>query len=373
MSVLDIFDVIGGDGIRASSVAASLDALGGDDVIVRINSMGGDVHEGLAIHSLLKSYSGRVVVHVIGVAASMASVIAMAGDSVKMAGSAVLMIHNPWTMAIGDADEMRESADILDKMRDSLVKAYAAKSGLSRELIVEHMRAETWLDVDEAIELGYADGAIESADLPSIAVAALRRNRAFAKLFHRSDMARRASNYMADLLNTRRNETKDKHTMDRAKILKALGLGPDVSDDDIVQACAALKQRPAPDSVVPKADFEHLASKLSEARSKVQAMEEARLYAAVDAAIDEALREGKIPPASVEYHRANCLRDGGLESFKAMVAAVPSILDDDQMRRAASANAGSDPVVVVSNAERKIFRALGISEEDYIAQKRKGA
>lgn len=129
------------------------------DLTVTINSPGGDVYSGIYIYNELKNYEGNVTVRVNGLAASIASVIAMAGDTVIMEQGSLMMIHQPHVMSAGNADEMRETAEYLDKVGDSLIDIYVSKTGLDRERIVAMMKAETWLDGSEAVELGFATSA----------------------------------------------------------------------------------------------------------------------------------------------------------------------------------------------------------------------
>jgi ATP-dependent Clp protease protease subunit len=148
-----------GDSITPKQFAADLKDLGDvDEITVRINSAGGAVFDGLAIRSLLKNHKATVTTHVDGLAASIASIIAMAGDKIVMAKGAMMMIHNPATSLWGgESKDFREVADFLDKVRDSLVEVYSARTGLSAEKLIEMMDAETWMSADEAVEMGFAD------------------------------------------------------------------------------------------------------------------------------------------------------------------------------------------------------------------------
>jgi ATP-dependent Clp protease protease subunit len=147
-----------GDEVTPKQFADELKALGDiSELTVRINSGGGDVFAGQAIHSLLKSHKAKVIVYVDGLAASIASVIAMAGDTVIMPRNAMMMIHNPWTIGWGNATDFRKLADDLDKIRESIIAAYQEKSGIEREQLIELLDAETWLTADEALEYGLID------------------------------------------------------------------------------------------------------------------------------------------------------------------------------------------------------------------------
>jgi ATP-dependent protease ClpP protease subunit len=176
-----IYDPIGqdwyGNGVTAKKFRDDLSAVGDvQDIVVRINSPGGEVFDGFAIYNALKQHPAKVVVHVDGLAASIASVIAMAGDEVVMGEGAMFMIHSPWTLAMGNADQLRDMADTLDKVEVGLVDAYVAKTGKSREDVEEWMNGETWFTRDEAIEAGLADArdAAPSSDETPEQVAAWR-------------------------------------------------------------------------------------------------------------------------------------------------------------------------------------------------------
>lgn len=139
---------------------------GTGDVTVFINSPGGDVFAAAAIYTMLKEYPGKITVKISALAASAASVIAMSGDTVLMSPVAMMMIHNPSTIAIGDSEEMMKAKNMLDEVKESIINAYAAKTNQSRQKISDLMDAESWLDANKAIQLGFADGVTEGY-LPS--------------------------------------------------------------------------------------------------------------------------------------------------------------------------------------------------------------
>lgn len=149
-----------GDYITAKGLSDELKKLSGaKEITLRINSPGGNVFDGLAMYNSLKKFSAKIITEIDGMALSIASIIALAGDEVRMAGNAVFMIHNPWTMAAGDSSEMRKVADQLDLVRDSLAGTYTMKSkGISSfEQISEWMNAETWFNSEEALKAGFVD------------------------------------------------------------------------------------------------------------------------------------------------------------------------------------------------------------------------
>ncbi|MFJ7370289.1 head maturation protease, ClpP-related [Lysinibacillus sp. NPDC098008] len=130
---------------------------GTGDITVWINSPGGDVFAAAQIYNMLMEYTGKVNVKIDGLAASAASVIAMAGGDVYMSPVSMLMIHNPSTIAIGDSEEMLRAKALLDEVKESIINAYELKTGLSRIKLSHLMDAESWMNANKAIELGFAD------------------------------------------------------------------------------------------------------------------------------------------------------------------------------------------------------------------------
>ena len=131
---------------------------GTGDIVIYVNSPGGDCVAASQIYTMLMEYKGRVTVKIDGIAASAASVIAMAGTEVLMAPTALLMVHNPLTVAIGDTEEMQKAIAMLDEVKESIITSYELKTGMSRAKIAHLMDAETWMNAQKAIELGFADG-----------------------------------------------------------------------------------------------------------------------------------------------------------------------------------------------------------------------
>jgi ATP-dependent Clp protease protease subunit len=158
-----LYDVIDWMGDNAKAFASDLLAVGEiDEIALHINSPGGDVFDGLAIYNTLLAHKARKVVYIDGVAASIASVIALAGDEIHIAANATVMIHNPWGFAMGDAAEMRKQADLLDKVAESIIGTYATRTGQSSEQIATWMAAETWMGADEAVARGFATHKVEA-------------------------------------------------------------------------------------------------------------------------------------------------------------------------------------------------------------------
>lgn len=153
-----IYDEIGSWGITAKQFSKELLALGAlRDIHLHIHSPGGDVFDGIAIYNQLKGHDAKITVYIDGLAASMASVIAMAGDTVIMPENAMMMIHKPWGGAAGNANEIRDYADLLDKVENVLIPAYVAKTGKPTEEIAAMLESETWMNGGECLSLGFAD------------------------------------------------------------------------------------------------------------------------------------------------------------------------------------------------------------------------
>ncbi|EOC1312715.1 Clp protease ClpP [Cronobacter turicensis] len=179
---ISIFDVIGadywGEGVTASRIAGALRSLNGADVTVNINSPGGDMFEGLAIYNLLREYDGKVTVKVLGLAASAASIIAMAGDEVQIGRGAFLMIHNCWVYAMGNRHDLAQIATDMAPFDKAMSDIYQARSGLDASTVDKMMDGETYIGGSEAVEKGFADSLLsadEIADDEENPAAALRK------------------------------------------------------------------------------------------------------------------------------------------------------------------------------------------------------
>ena len=154
---IHLYDEIGGYGVGAKQFIADLKRHSGSRLHLRINSVGGSVTEGLAIANAIKRHKGGVTAHVDGLAASMATVIAVSADETVMSDNAIFMIHEPWSVGQGTADDLRAEAEVLDKMKKSLVRAYTRKTGLEDEEVEQMMKAETWMNAEEALASGFID------------------------------------------------------------------------------------------------------------------------------------------------------------------------------------------------------------------------
>lgn len=176
-ATIHLYDEVGAFGSGSKEFLADLARLDGQHIHLRINSPGGSVVEGTAIYNALRRHKGGLTVHIDALAASMASVIAMSGSPVYIADNALLMIHNPWTVSMGDSDQLRKEADLLDKLKSTLVNAYVRKTGMEQDQIAEMMDAETWLDAVEAVALGFADAIEEGVAAAATATPEMLRAR----------------------------------------------------------------------------------------------------------------------------------------------------------------------------------------------------
>lgn len=167
-NVITMFDAIGedywsGGGITAKSVAAQLRAIGPRPIEIQLNSPGGDMFEGIAIYNVLREHPQPITVKIMGMAASAASIIAMAGDSIEIGAASFMMIHNCWVVAVGNRHDMAETADWLEPFDQAMVSLYAQRTGRDAKQIAKWMDAETYMSGSQAIERGFAD-ALLSAD-----------------------------------------------------------------------------------------------------------------------------------------------------------------------------------------------------------------
>ena len=181
-NVISILDVIGedwwsGEGVTAKRISAALRSIKADEVIVDINSPGGDFFEGVAIYNQLRQDPRPVTVRILGLAASAASVIAMAGDDVQIGQAGFMMVHNAWVVAVGNRHDMREAAETMEPFDAAMAAVYASKAGVDRDIAVGWMDAETWFNGEGAVQAGLADKFLKAdlEDRDSGGANALRR------------------------------------------------------------------------------------------------------------------------------------------------------------------------------------------------------
>lgn len=161
---IDLYDEIGFWGVTAKAMREKLKGAG--DVRLRINSPGGDVFDGIAMYNDLVAHPGRVTVEIAGLAASAASIVAMAGEEIAIAESAFLMIHNAWGIVVGNRHDMRQVADVLEQIDAALAGVYVGRTGMDRDEVAALLDAETWLSGAAAVDAGFADAITGAADEP---------------------------------------------------------------------------------------------------------------------------------------------------------------------------------------------------------------
>jgi ATP-dependent protease ClpP protease subunit len=257
---LQIYGIIGpddgwGDMVSARSVVGALQDSKASNIVVRINSDGGDVIEGLAIYNRLVEHSAKKIIKIDSIAASMGSLIAMAGDEIHMPESSWMMVHRPWGGASGNAEDLREVADIMDRSTVMLASIYAKRTGLPIEKINELLAAETWMTGAEAKALGFA-----THITPAVRMVARLRPGAFVNL-PKALVDAHARTAVEDPKpappETQPSIETDGDQMELLKaILAKLGMAEDAKPEDVMAALEAMLGAAAPPADAPKEDDE---------------------------------------------------------------------------------------------------------------------
>jgi ATP-dependent Clp protease protease subunit len=157
-----VYDVIGWPYNDAGDLVRYVNSLGDKDILVRLNTPGGDVFDGMAIFNSLANHKGKVTIRIEALAASMGSVLAMAGKEIQAYSNTMMMIHDPWTYMAGNQYELREMADLLEKISGNMLDVYAGRSKIGKREMKEIMKAETWYTAKEAKEKGFIDTILET-------------------------------------------------------------------------------------------------------------------------------------------------------------------------------------------------------------------
>jgi ATP-dependent Clp endopeptidase proteolytic subunit ClpP len=258
-----IFDEIGAWGITANEFRKDFAGISAENVTVHINSPGGSVFDGLAIYNILRGSGLNISVQIEGLAASIASVIAMAGENVVMAKSSMMMIHNPFVFVGGDSEDLKRMADMMDQLKGQFVEIYQAKSGLEKEEIENLMSAETWMTASTCKKKGFCDEISESLKIAAFADIDKYefRNQAIFDKFKQ---------------NLTKKEETEEVNMEITKVIDALGVS-------------------AEDQIVP--EIQTLKDGLEDANSKIELYEKELAEMKVDLAI----AQSKIAPAQRDF------------------------------------------------------------------------
>ncbi|MBS4191751.1 Clp protease ClpP [Bacillus sp. FJAT-49705] len=214
-----IYEWFGEPATAPNAFRNELNEYKGQDLTVWISSYGGSVFAGASIYNALKEHKGKVTVKIDDKAMSAASVIAMAGDEILMSPTAVLMIHNPMTGGYGDMHDLRKVADVLDTVKESIMNAYVAKTGLSLEDISNMMDAETWLSANAAVEKGFADNVLYQDDTEEPSIQNFNFNR-----LSIVNSANKSINQAIKLFDKPKNEDKTDNEAEKQKLLWDLDL-----------------------------------------------------------------------------------------------------------------------------------------------------
>jgi len=321
-----IFNYIGAYGTSPQDIADVITAYkaeGIEEFIVYIHSPGGSIFDGLAIYNLLKEEN--VEIRIIGYAASMASVIALAGETVRMSQVAHLMIHNPRGEAYGDSEEMKRTGKLLDQLADTMVGIYHRKTKIPKPDILKMMDETTWLTADQALEQGFIDEIIDPVD---------------------NDEATNLYEGLADYTNLVATIKQENEIMDKKKLIAMLGLKAEATDTEIEAAIVKMKAdataKPKTDPpVVPDPKLEvkdgdspemvALKERLQKLEGRVNTQTSEAATAKAAALVEK--HKKIIPPASMETAQKLALADP--EGFEAFVKNLPSL-----------SGAGDDPTKV---------------------------
>jgi ATP-dependent Clp endopeptidase proteolytic subunit ClpP len=242
-----LYDEVGNYGVSAKDFVNDLKLLKGRDIYLHINCVGGEVFDGMAIYNTLKKYKGKVTAYIEGIAASMGSIIPLAADEIIMSENSLYMIHNAWGGAMGEADDMRKTATLLDKLSSEIANIYTKKTGLPLSQIEDMMDEETWFNSEEALEYGFIDRISDA-----VMVAA------------KYDISKFKNKTQKEIVNQLNNNKKSKTMTEELKSW----FGKKV--EEIIAAVKGdVKSTEVPEVNVILADNEEISNKLSELESKV--------------------------------------------------------------------------------------------------------
>lgn len=302
--------------VTPRSVAEALKKSKAQTVNVRISSGGGSAFDGLAIYNLLRASGRRIEVDIDGLAASAASVIAMAGDEVRISEAALMMIHNSSNGSHGHADDLRDVADVLDKLDQAIAATYARKSGRSAESFQALMDDETYMTAQEALNAGLVDK-ITGAQ----AVAAdVKAARSWAQLPDAVKAKLQAPTGAAIVAEVASSDTKEDMTPEQLAQALALALAPFAARLDAIEASASESD----EDVESEADVEVEIDEEEEVETSADADVKTMFAAAVGATFDRFVAAGKLAPAGREHFAAACATPTGFKAVCALYESAPA-------------------------------------------------
>jgi len=328
-----IYDEIGYWGTSAKDFAQQLAELDVDRIQLRINSPGGNAWDGVAIMNTLRRHRARVEVTVDGIAASAASLIAMAGDHITMNRSSQMMIHDTSGMAWGNAATMRETADLLDKLSDSYADAYAKRAGGSRSAWRDVMRAETWYTAEEAVLAGLADEWDGSADSAAAASFDLSRYTYAGRLEAPAPALAAAAHHEPPATSEPGNPTERTDAMSdalMAGLRDRLGIAPEANDDAILAHVDKLVEQataPTPQASIPEGMTLVEADRLEAmqaAGAELSAIRAERDTERREGLVEAAVKSGRISAARRDHWLAQLNADE--EGMAPILAALPPVI-----------------------------------------------
>lgn len=341
-----IYDEIGWYGVTADGFVNDLKAIDGDEIVVRVNSPGGDVYDGIAILNALRGHKAKITTIVDGLAASAASFIAMAGDEIVMNPNSEMMIHDAWGYSIGNAEDMHKAADDLDRVSNNIASIYAERAGGTTEAWREVMRAETWYSAQEAVDAGLANrvGAKQEDDTEEIDAKASFDLSIFnyagrksapapkALAIKASDTATEAS---AAATTTTEGGSDVAFTDEQTgELREALSLSEDATDQEIFDAVlerlTAPEEAPAAASAaaLPEGVVAIEASVLNDLRTNAARGAQARAQQEQDARenlVNAAVQDGRIAPARKD-HWLNALKADHEGAAASLASLAPGLI-----------------------------------------------
>lgn len=383
-----LYDEIGPWTLGAAAFAQELERLRAEGVVgldIYINSPGGDVFEGVAIYNQIRRFPGTKTVHIDGLAASIASVISLAGDRIVCAPNAMIMIHDPWCFAMGSAPELRERADRLDKIRDVMVATYAERTGQAPDDIRTWMADETWMTAPEAKERGFAHE-INTAGTDSEKALASVAEFELLERYRKTPTPLRARHVPPPADRRPEPDAASVTEIPMKSIAKHLGLSENATESEIQNALFARDAKASADAASLErvlgltgktspsealgavTAWKQAAEQVPGLSQRVQALEAEKIETQVVALVDGAVQAGKLAPAQREFALSMGRKD--VTMLKGFVESAPVI---PSAAAPAKPPAAQGSVLSLSIEDQAVARQLGISEKDFLAQKQNAA